>query len=66
MPLMIRSASLNDVPALLALEQGAATAAHWTPQEQCLARVDSEIGLNTQRKSNRENFRICLREDYRR
>jgi [ribosomal protein S18]-alanine N-acetyltransferase len=30
MPLAIRSAALNDVPAILALEQQAPAAAHWT------------------------------------
>jgi len=33
MPLAIRSATLDDVPAILAIEQQAASAAHWPPEE---------------------------------
>jgi len=33
MPLDIRSAALNDVPAILAIEQQAPSAAHWTREE---------------------------------
>jgi [ribosomal protein S18]-alanine N-acetyltransferase len=33
MPLAIRSAALNDVPAILALERHAPTAAHWTREQ---------------------------------
>src|SRR5450759_3879402 len=33
MPLVIRSAVLNDVPAILALEQQAPGAAHWTREQ---------------------------------
>ncbi len=33
MPLAIRSAALNDVPAILALEQQAPAAAHWTREQ---------------------------------
>ncbi len=33
MPLAIRSAALNDVPAILALEQQAQAAAHWTREQ---------------------------------
>jgi [ribosomal protein S18]-alanine N-acetyltransferase len=33
MPVVIRSAALNDVPAILAIEQQALGAAHWTPEQ---------------------------------
>lgn len=33
MPVAIRSAALNDLPAILALEQGASSAAHWTSDQ---------------------------------
>ena len=33
MPLDIRSAALNDVPAILAIEQQAPSAAHWTREQ---------------------------------
>ncbi len=33
MPVAIRSATLNDVPAILALEQQAPSAAHWTTEQ---------------------------------
>lgn len=33
MPATIRSAGVNDVPAILALEQLALSAAHWTPEQ---------------------------------
>jgi ribosomal-protein-alanine acetyltransferase len=33
MPVAIRSATLNDVPAILALEQQAPSAAHWTSEQ---------------------------------
>ena len=33
MPVAIRSAALNDVPAILALEQQAPAAAHWTREQ---------------------------------
>lgn len=33
MPLDIRSVALNDVPAILAIEQQAPSAAHWTTEE---------------------------------
>jgi ribosomal-protein-alanine acetyltransferase len=33
MPVAIRSASLNDVPAILAIEQRAPGAAHWTAEQ---------------------------------
>src|ERR1700676_3272154 len=32
MPVAIRSAALTDVPAILAIEQQAPRAAHWTPE----------------------------------
>jgi [ribosomal protein S18]-alanine N-acetyltransferase len=60
MPLMIRSASLNDVPALLALEQSAATAAHWT-REQYLARVDSGIVLIAEEGVGKISGFVCAR-----
>jgi [ribosomal protein S18]-alanine N-acetyltransferase len=33
MPVTIRSAALNDVPAILAIEQSAPRAAHWRPEQ---------------------------------
>ncbi len=33
MPVVIRSASLNHVPAILAIEQQARGAAHWTSEQ---------------------------------
>ncbi|MFZ0799631.1 MAG: ribosomal protein S18-alanine N-acetyltransferase [Terriglobales bacterium] len=33
MPVAIRSAALNDVPAILAIERHAPSAAHWTPEQ---------------------------------
>ena len=33
MPVDIRSAALNDVPAILAIEQQASSAAHWTTEQ---------------------------------
>jgi ribosomal-protein-alanine N-acetyltransferase len=33
MPVVIRSAALNDVPAILAIEQQASGAAHWTSEQ---------------------------------
>jgi ribosomal-protein-alanine N-acetyltransferase len=44
MPVTIRSAALNDVPAILALEQSAPGAAHWT-SEQYNKLVDSGVVL---------------------
>lgn len=44
MPLAIRSAAPNDVPAILAIERQAPSAAHWTP-EQYEKLVDSGIVL---------------------
>jgi ribosomal-protein-alanine acetyltransferase len=44
MPLVIRSAALNDVPAILPIEQQAANAAHWT-SEQYEKLLDSGIIL---------------------
>jgi [ribosomal protein S18]-alanine N-acetyltransferase len=60
MPLMVRSASLNDVPALLALEQSAATAAHWA-REQYLARVDSGIVLIAEEGGGKISGFVCAR-----
>ncbi|HXC00533.1 MAG TPA: ribosomal protein S18-alanine N-acetyltransferase [Terriglobales bacterium] len=33
MPIAIRSATLNDVPAIFAIERSAPSAAHWTPEQ---------------------------------
>jgi ribosomal-protein-alanine acetyltransferase len=33
MPITIRSATLSDIPAILAIERGAGSAAHWTSQQ---------------------------------
>ena len=44
MPVAIRSAALNDVPAILAIEQQAPGAAHWTA-EQYKKLVDSGVVL---------------------
>src|SRR5258708_7116099 len=44
MPVIIRSAVLDDAPAFLALEQEAASAAHWT-REQYARLVESGIVL---------------------
>jgi ribosomal-protein-alanine N-acetyltransferase len=44
MPVAIRSAALNDVPAILAIERQAPSAAHWTP-EQYNKRVGSGVVL---------------------
>jgi [ribosomal protein S18]-alanine N-acetyltransferase len=44
MPVAIRSARLHDVPAILALEQQAPSAAHWTT-EQCNKLVEGGVVL---------------------
>src|SRR5580704_14952641 len=44
MPVVIRSAALNDVPAILAIEQQAPGAAHWTA-DQYSKLVDSGVVL---------------------
>ena len=44
MPVVIRSAALNDVPAILVIEQQAPGAAHWTP-DQYRKLVGSEVVL---------------------
>jgi [ribosomal protein S18]-alanine N-acetyltransferase len=44
MPLAIRSAALNDVPAILAIEEQAPSAAHWT-REQYYQLVSSGVVL---------------------
>jgi ribosomal-protein-alanine N-acetyltransferase len=44
MPVTIRSAALNDVPAILAIERSALRAAHWT-SEQYNKLVDSGVVL---------------------
>lgn len=44
MPVVIRSAALNDVPAILAIEQRAPGAAHWTA-DQYSKLVDSGVVL---------------------
>ena len=59
MPVTIRSAVLNDVPALLAIEQEAASAAHWT-REQYAGLVESEIVLVTEDGGNISGF-VCAK-----
>jgi ribosomal-protein-alanine N-acetyltransferase len=44
MPVTIRTATLNDVPAILAMERQALLAAHWSP-EQYSKLVDSDSGI---------------------
>jgi ribosomal-protein-alanine N-acetyltransferase len=43
MPPVIRSASANDVPALLAIEQGAPSAAHWNREQYTRAVTDGIV-----------------------
>jgi [ribosomal protein S18]-alanine N-acetyltransferase len=43
MPVAIRSASLNDLPAMLAIEQQAANAAHWTSEQYNMLLKDGVI-----------------------
>jgi ribosomal-protein-alanine N-acetyltransferase len=57
MPVDIRSASLHDVPAILAIEQGAPAASHWT-LEQYNQRVDSGIILVAEEAGELSGF-VC-------
>jgi ribosomal-protein-alanine N-acetyltransferase len=59
MPVTIRSAVLNDVPALLAIEQEAASAAHWT-REQYAGLVESGIVLVAEDGGNISGF-VCAK-----
>jgi ribosomal-protein-alanine N-acetyltransferase len=57
MPLTIRSARLNDVPAILALEQQSPRAAHWT-REQYNKLVGSGVVLVAE-KAAEEEGQLC-------
>jgi ribosomal-protein-alanine acetyltransferase len=59
MPVTIRSAVLDDVPALLAIEQEAASAAHWT-REQYAGLVESGIVLVAEERGNISGF-VCAK-----
>jgi ribosomal-protein-alanine N-acetyltransferase len=59
MPVSIRSAVLDDVPALLAIEQEAASAAHWT-REQYARLVESGIVLVAEERGNISGF-VCAK-----
>ena len=59
MPVTIRSAVLNDVAALLAIEQEAVSAAHWT-REQYTGLVESEIVLVAEDGGNISGF-VCAK-----
>jgi ribosomal-protein-alanine N-acetyltransferase len=59
MPVTIRSAVLDDVAALLAIEQEAASAAHWT-REQYARLVESEIVLVAEDGENVSGF-VCAK-----
>ena len=58
MPVAIRSARLNDVPAILAIERQAPGAAHWT-SEQYNKLVGSGVVLVAEEAGSA--LRICLR-----
>ncbi len=60
MPMTIRSAALDDVPALLAIEQEAASAAHWT-REQYELRVGAGLILVAEERGKLSGF-VCARE----
>ncbi len=60
MPVTIRSAVLNDVPALLAIEQEAASAAHWT-REQYAGLVESGIVLVAEEAGDVSGF-VCAKD----
>jgi ribosomal-protein-alanine N-acetyltransferase len=60
MPVTIRSAALDDVPALLALERGTASAAHWT-EAQYERRVADGLILAAEGDGSIFGF-ICARE----
>jgi ribosomal-protein-alanine N-acetyltransferase len=55
MPVTIRSAVLDDLPAILAIEQEAASAAHWT-REQYAGLVESGIVLVAEQGRNISGF----------
>jgi len=59
MPVTIRSAVLDDLPVLLAIEQEAKTAAHWR-REQYARLVESEIVLVTEDGGNISGF-VCAK-----
>ncbi|MBI1740992.1 MAG: ribosomal protein S18-alanine N-acetyltransferase [Acidobacteriales bacterium] len=59
MPVTIRSATLDDVPAILAIERQAASAAHWTV-EQYARLVESGLVLVADEGSNVSGF-ICAK-----
>lgn len=59
MPVTIRSASLDDLPALLAIEQAAAHAAHWT-REQYERRVAEGWVLVSEEEGSIRGF-VCAR-----
>ena len=59
MPVTIRSAVLDDVPVLLAIEQQAASAAHWT-REQYARQVESGIVLVGEGAGNISGF-VCAK-----
>ncbi len=59
MPVSIRFAVLDDVPALLAIEQEAASAAHWT-REQYAGLVESGIVLLAEEAGNISGF-VCAK-----
>jgi [ribosomal protein S18]-alanine N-acetyltransferase len=59
MPVTIRLAMLDDVPALLAIEQEAASAAHWT-REQYARLVESGIVLVAEEAGNISGF-VCAK-----
>ncbi len=59
MPVTLRSATLADVPSILAIEQPCPSAAHWTTDEY-QRRVESGFVLLAEEA--RKDLRICLRE----
>ncbi len=59
MPVTIRSAVLDDLPVLLAIEQEAASAAHWT-REQYARLVESGIVLVAEEAGNISGF-VCAK-----
>ncbi len=60
MPVTIRSAVLDDLPVLLAIEQEAKTAAHWR-REQYARLVESEIVLVAEDGGNISGF-VCAKD----
>ncbi len=59
MPVTIRSAVPDDVPAFLAIEQEAASAAHWT-REQYARLAESEVVLVAEEEGNISGF-VCAK-----